>query len=149
MTLTELRDRIRTKAIAAGLTYTEIEQLSDINSILNQTLPCILWDYRGTRDEFNAPHSELTLRFYLFDNFHEADKSETSTYQRDYLITKKAELEETYYQPFVTSLFTDDEDYLHIVSSETFPIPERQAIESFMMLEANLVVRIKRGWCIG
>ena len=150
MNLLELRDRIRTKAIAAGLTYSEIETLFDTNEMSNQTMPCLAWEYNGETNDFESPYTEMTLNVYLIDNFHEADKDETGQYQRDYLITKKNVLRSKYIT-FLQSLQFEGRttsDTLEVTNDEQIPIPERLAISSYIYLSTRITIRVKRDYCL-
>ena len=69
MNLLDLRNRIREKAIEAGLAYSEIETLSDTNELLNQTMPALFWEYDGESNDFEQNYSEITLNIYVLDNF--------------------------------------------------------------------------------
>jgi len=103
MDLIGLRDRIRSKAISSGLTYTEIETLFDVNELLNQTLPCLMWQYAGETNDFSESTTEMTLNVYLLANYHDSLKTESAAYQMDYIVTQYNALRE-YFITWVKAL---------------------------------------------
>jgi len=147
MDLLNLRDRIRTKAIAAGLTYTEIETLFDVNLLLNQTMPCLLWQYAGETNNFNDSSTEMTLNIYLLETFPDSVKTESADYQRDYILTQINALR-TYFINWIKTMPIDADDYIQVLSTDEIPIAEKLSIEGFLSIEFKINLRLKRNFCI-
>lgn len=148
MDLLVLRDRIRTKATSVGLTYTEIETLADVNEILNQNMPCLLWNYSGESNNYSSSATEMTLDIYLLTNFHDSQKTETSEYQRDFIVTEKEKLRK-YYIDFLKVLgFECDENYLEVLRDEQIPLSERISIEGFLTFNMRVTVNTSRDYCL-
>lgn len=147
MDLIGLRDRIRSKAISSGLTYTEIETLFDVNELLNQTLPCLMWQYAGETNDFSESTTEMTLNVYLLANYHDSLKTESAAYQRDYIVTQYNALRE-YFITWVKALPFEGDDYLEVLTTEEIPIAERLSIEGFLTMEFRVNISLKRNFCI-
>lgn len=147
MDLIGLRDRIRSKAISSGLTYTEIETLFDVNELLNQTLPCLMWQYAGETNDFSESTTEMTLNVYLLANYHDSLKTESAAYQRDYIVTQYNALRE-YFITWVKALPFEGDDYLEVLTTEEIPIAERLSIEGFLTMEFRVNINLKRNFCI-
>lgn len=147
MDLIGLRDRIRSKAISSGLTYTEIETLFDVNELLNQTLPCLMWQYAGETNDFSESSTDMTLNVYLLANYHDSLKTETEAYQRDYIVTQYNALRE-YFITWVKALPFEGDDYLEVLTTEEIPIAERLSIEGFLTMEFRVNISLKRNFCI-
>ena len=147
MDLIGLRDRIRSKAISSGLTYTEIETLFDVNELLNQTLPCLMWQYAGETNDFSDSTTEMTLNVYLLANYHDSLKTESAAYQRDYIVTQYNALRE-YFITWVKALPFEGDDYLEVLTTEEIPIAERLSIEGFLTMEFRVNINLKRNFCI-
>ena len=148
MNLITLRDRIRTKAIQVGLTYTEIEQLGDINNILNQTMPCLMWNYSGETNNFEQSINEMTIDIYLMTNFFDSVKVETAEYQRDFIVTQKNILRNLYIDWLKLMPFESDTDFLEVIRDNQIPISERLSIEGFLVIEFRATIRSLRGFCL-
>jgi len=147
MDLIGLRDRIRSKAISSGLTYTEIETLFDVNELLNQTLPCLMWQYAGETNDFSESTTEMTLNVYLLANYPDSAKTESAAYQRDYIVTQYNALRE-YFITWVKALPFEGDDYLEVLTTEEIPIAERLSIEGFLTMEFRVNINLKRNFCI-
>ena len=148
MNLTYLRDRIRTNAKTVGLTYTEIEYLADINGILNQTMPCLLWLYEGESDDYETPVTEVILSLYFITNLHDEHKIETDLYQNDYIITERDKLR-TYYKNWLNLLQIDtDDNMIKVIRTQSIPIHERRAISGFLAYEMRVTIEVIRNECL-
>ncbi len=148
MDLTFLRDRIRTNALTVGLTYTEIEALADINEILNNTMPCLMWLYEGVTDDYSSPVSEVVLSTYFITNLHDSQKLETGLYQRDYLITERDKLE-AFYKAWLDLLQIDtDENMIKVIRTQMIPIAERLSISGFLAYEMRVTIEVLRNECL-
>ena len=148
MNLLALRDRIRTKAIANSLTYTEIETLFDVNELLNQTMPCLLWKYSGETNNFSEVGTEMSLNIYLLTNFPDSVKTETADYQRDYIITQE-DLLRTYFYTWLQAMpFESGSDFLEVLNTDEIPIAERLSINAFLTMEFRVNISIKRDFCV-
>jgi hypothetical protein len=148
MNLLALRDRIRTKAIANSLTYTEIETLFDVNELLNQTMPCLAWKYSGETNDFSEVGTEMSLNIYLLTNFPDSVKTETADYQRDYIITQQ-DLLRTYFYTWLQAMpFESGSDFLEILTTDEIPIAERLSINAFLTMEFRVNISIKRDFCV-
>jgi hypothetical protein len=147
MDLIQLRDRVRSKAIQAGLTYSEIETLFDVNELLNQTMPCLMFNYEEESNDYESPFTEVTLRMYLITNLHDSQKIETGEYQRDYLLTAKNALRQKYID-FLTQFQTDESPYIEILRDRQLQLAERVSIEGFLIMEALPIVLVKRNYCL-
>jgi hypothetical protein len=147
MDLIQLRDRVRSKAIQAGLTYSEIETLFDVNGLLNQTMPCLMFNYEEESNDYESPFTEVTLRMYLITNLHDSQKIETGEYQRDYLLTAKNALRQKYID-FLTQFQTDESPYIEILRDRQLQLAERVSIEGFLIMEALPIVLVKRNYCL-
>jgi hypothetical protein len=148
MNLLALRDRIRTKAIANSLTYTEIETLFDVNELLNQTMPCLAWKYSGETNDFSEVGTEMSLNIYLLTNFPDSVKTETEDYQRDYIITQQ-DLLRTYFYTWLQAMpFESGSDFLEILTTDEIPIAERLSINAFLTMEFRVNISIKRDFCV-
>jgi hypothetical protein len=148
MNLLALRDRIRTKAIANSLTYTEIETLFDVNELLNQTMPCLAWKYSGETNNFSEVGTEMSLNIYLLTNFPDSVKTETADYQRDYVITQQ-DLLRTYFYTWLQAMpFESGSDFLEVLTTDEIPIAERLSINAFLTMEFRVNVSIKRDFCV-
>jgi len=148
MNLLALRDRIRTKAIANSLTYTEIETLFDVNELLNQTMPCLAWRYSGETNSFEEVGTEMSLNIYLLTNFPDSVKTETADYQRDYIITQQDALRTFFYTWLQAMPFESGSDFLEVLSTEEIPIAERLSINAFLTMEFRVNISIKRDFCV-
>ena len=148
MNLLALRDRIRTKAIANSLTYTEIETLFDVNELLNQTMPCLAWRYSGETNSFEEVGTEMSLNIYLLTNFPDSVKTETADYQRDYIITQQDALRTFFYTWLQAMPFESGSDFLEVISTEEIPIAERLSINAFLTMEFRVNISIKRDFCV-
>jgi hypothetical protein len=148
MNLLALRDRIRTKAIANSLTYTEIETLFDVNELLNQTMPCLAWRYSGETNNFEEVGTEMSLNIYLLTNFPDSVKTETADYQRDYIITQQDALRTFFYTWLQAMPFESGSDFLEVLSTEEIPIAERLSINAFLTMEFRVNISIKRDFCV-
>jgi hypothetical protein len=148
MNLLALRDRIRTKAIANSLTYTEIETLFDVNELLNQTMPCLAWKYSGETNNFSEVGTEMSLNIYLLTNFPDSVKTETADYQRDYIITQQ-DLLRTYFYTWLQAMpFESGSDFLEVLTTDEIPIAERLSINAFLTMEFRVNISIKRDFCV-
>ena len=148
MNLLALRDRIRTKAIANSLTYTEIETLFDVNELLNQTMPCLAWKYSGETNNFSEVGTEMSLNIYLLTNFPDSVKTETEDYQRDYIITQQ-DLLRTYFYTWLQAMpFESGSDFLEVLNTDEIPIAERLSINAFLTMEFRVNISIKRDFCV-
>jgi hypothetical protein len=148
MNLLALRDRIRTKAIANSLTYTEIETLFDVNELLNQTMPCLAWKYSGETNDFTEVGTEMSLNIYLLTNFPDSVKTETEDYQRDYIITQQ-DLLRTYFYTWLQAMpFESGSDFLEVLTTDEIPIAERLSINAFLTMEFRVNISIKRDFCV-
>jgi hypothetical protein len=148
MNLLALRDRIRTKAIANSLTYTEIETLFDVNELLNQTMPCLAWKYSGETNNFSEVGTEMSLNIYLLTNFPDSVKTETADYQRDYIITQQ-DLLRTYFYTWLQAMpFESGSDFLEVLNTDEIPIAERLSINAFLTMEFRVNISIKRDFCV-
>tara|TARA_R110000822_G_scaffold17244_4_gene58271 strand:- start:3712 stop:5262 length:1551 start_codon:yes stop_codon:yes gene_type:complete len=148
MNLLALRDRIRTKAIANSLTYTEIETLFDVNELLNQTMPCLAWKYSGETNNFSEVGTEMSLNIYLLTNFPDSVKTETEDYQRDYIITQQ-DLLRTYFYTWLQAMpFESGSDFLEVLTTDEIPIAERLSINAFLTMEFRVNISIKRDFCV-
>jgi hypothetical protein len=148
MNLLALRDRIRTKAIANSLTYTEIETLFDVNELLNQTMPCLAWKYSGETNDFSEVGTEMSLNIYLLTNFPDSVKTETEDYQRDYIITQQ-DLLRTYFYTWLQAMpFEKGSDFLEVLNTDEIPIAERLSINAFLTMEFRVNISIKRDFCV-
>jgi hypothetical protein len=148
MNLLALRDRIRTKAIANSLTYTEIETLFDVNELLNQTMPCLAWKYSGETNNFSEVGTEMSLNIYLLTNFPDSVKTETADYQRDYIITQQ-DLLRTYFYTWLQDMpFESGSDFLEVLTTDEIPIAERLSINAFLTMEFRVNISIKRDFCV-
>lgn len=148
MNLLDLRNRIRAKAIAAGLAYSEIETLFDTNELLNQTMPALFWEYGGESNDFETSTTELTLNVYVLDNFYDSSKSETADYQRDYLVTKKSVLRDKYILFLKSLSFESSNAYIEVLRDEQIQLPERIGIEGFIFLATKITARTSREFCL-
>ena len=148
MNLLALRDRIRTKAIANSLTYTEIETLFDVNELLNQTMPCLAWRYSGETNNFEEVGTEMSLNIYLLTNFPDSVKTETADYQRDYIVTQQDALRTFFYTWLQAMPFESGSDFLEVLSTEEIPIAERLSINAFLTMEFRVNISIKRDFCV-
>ncbi len=148
MNLLSLRDRIRTKAIANSLTYTEIETLFDVNELLNQTMPCLAWRYSGETNNFDEVGTEMSLNIYLLTEFPDSVKTETADYQRDYIVTQQDALRTFFYTWLQAMPFESGSDFLEVLSTEEIPIAERLSINAFLTMEFRVNISIKRDFCV-
>jgi hypothetical protein len=148
MNLLSLRDRIRTKAIANSLTYTEIETLFDVNELLNQTMPCLAWRYSGETNNFEEVGTEMSLNIYLLTEFPDSVKTETADYQRDYIVTQQDALRTFFYTWLQAMPFESGSDFLEVISTEEIPIAERLSINAFLTMEFRVNISIKRDFCV-
>ena len=147
MNLLELRDRIRDKGLAVGLTYTEIQALADVNEVRNAAMPAILWNYDGESNDYSTNHNELTLDLYIIDTYFDAEKAETTEYQRDYIVTKKNELRDKYLQFLDLLQFVDSSDYLDIVRDTQIPFAEQLGVDGFAVFNMRLTIQTLRSFC--
>jgi len=148
MNLLELRNRIRDKAIDNGLTYTEIETLFDVNLLLEQTMPCLMWRYSGETNNFDEVGTEMSLNVYLITTFPDSVRVETDTYQRDYIVTQQNALRTYFYNWLQDMPFESGDDYLEIISTEEIPIAERLGINEFLTVDFRVNISIKRDFCV-
>ena len=148
MNLLELRNRIRDKAIGNGLTYTEIETLFDVNLLLEQTMPCLLWRYSGETNNFDEVGTEMSLNVYLITTFPDSVRVETEAYQRDYIVTQQNALRTYFYTWLQAMPFESGDDYLEILSTEEIPIAERLGINEFLTVDFRVNISIKRDFCV-
>jgi len=148
MNLLELRNRIRDKAIDNGLTYTEIETLFDVNLLLEQTMPCLMWRYSGETNNFDEVGTEMSLNVYLITTFPDSVRVETDTYQRDYIVTQQNALRTYFYNWLQSMPFESGDDYLEIISTEEIPIAERLGINEFLTVDFRVNISIKRDFCV-
>jgi hypothetical protein len=148
MNLLELRNRIRDKAIDNGLTYTEIETLFDVNLLLEQTMPCLMWRYSGETNNFDEVGTEMSLNVYLITTFPDSVRVETDTYQRDYIVTQQNALRTYFYDWLQDMPFESGDDYLEILSTEEIPIAERLGINEFLTVDFRVNISIKRDFCV-
>jgi len=148
MNLLSLRDRIRTKAIANSLTYTEIETLFDVNELLNQSMPCLAWRYSGETNNFDEVGTEMSLNIYLLTEFPDSVKTETADYQRDYIVTQQDALRTFFYTWLQAMPFESGSDFLEVLSTEEIPIAERLSINAFLTMEFRVNISIKRDFCV-
>lgn len=148
MNLLDIRDRIRDKAIDAGLTYTEIETLADTNELINQTMPCLAWQYTGERGTIAEPNNELSLQVYLMTNYYDEIKVESEAYQRDWIVTQQNELRD-YFIDWIKELnFESGVTYLEVISYEEIPIAEKLTINGLLSIEFKVNIQIDRGFCL-
>lgn len=148
MNLLDIRDRIRDKAIDAGLTYTEIETLADTNELVNQVMPCLAWQYTGERGTIAEPNNELSLQVYLMTNYYDEIKVESEDYQRDWIVTQQNELRE-YFINWIKELnFESGVTYLEVISYEEIPIAEKLTINGLLSIEFKVNIQIDRGFCL-
>jgi len=146
MNLTILRDRIRDNAKLVGLTYSEIETLADVNELLNQTMPCLLWLFEGESNDYEETSvSEVVLSLYFFTNLHDSQKIETDTYERDYLITERDKLK-SFYESWLKKL-PSDELGIKVLRDNQVPIAERLSIEGFFAYEMRVTIEVLRNFC--
>ena len=146
MDLTILRDRIRTNAKAVNLTYTEIETLADINDVLEQTMPCLLWEFEGESNDYaESSVSEVVLSLYFITNLHEEQKVESGLYERDYLITPR-DLLKGIYTSWLKKL-PSDELGIRVLRDDQVPIAERISIAGFFMYEMRVTIEVLRNFC--
>jgi hypothetical protein len=148
MNLLELRNRIRDKAIDNSLTYTEIETLFDVNLLLEQTMPCLMWRYSGETNNFDEVGTEMSLNVYLITTFPDSVRVETDTYQRDYIVTQQNALRTYFYDWLQDMPFESGDDYLEILSTEEIPIAERLGINEFLTVDFRVNISIKRNFCV-
>ena len=148
MNLLELRNRIRDKAIDNGLTYTEIETLFDVNLLLEQTMPCLMWRYSGETNNFDEVGTEMSLNVYLITTFPDSVRVETEAYQRDYIVTQQNALRTYFYDWLQAMPFESGDDYLEILSTEEIPIAERLGINEFLTVDFRVNISIKRDFCV-
>lgn len=148
MNLLELRNIIRDKAIDNGLTYTEIETLFDVNLLLEQTMPCLMWRYSGETNNFDEVGTEMSLNVYLITTFPDSVRVETDTYQRDYIVTQQNALRAYFYNWLQAMPFESGDDYLEIISTEEIPIAERLGINEFLTVDFRVNISIKRDFCV-
>jgi hypothetical protein len=148
MNLLELRNRIRDKAIDNSLTYTEIETLFDVNLLLEQTMPCLMWRYSGETNNFDEVGTEMSLNVYLITTFPDSVRVETDTYQRDYIVTQQNALRTYFYDWLQDMPFESGDDYLEILSTEEIPIAERLGINEFLTVDFRVNISIKRDFCV-
>jgi len=148
MNLLELRNRIRDKAIDNGLTYTEIETLFDVNLLLEQTMPCLMWRYSGETNNFDEVGTEMSLNVYLITTFPDSVRVETDAYQRDYIVTQQNALRTYFYDWLQAMPFESGDDYLEIISTEEIPIAERLGINEFLTVDFRVNISIKRDFCV-
>jgi len=148
MNLLELRNRIRDKAIDNGLTYTEIETLFDVNLLLEQTMPCLMWRYSGETNNFDEVGTEMSLNVYLITTFPDSVRVETDTYQRDYIVTQQNALRTYFYNWLQDMPFESGDDYLEIINTEEIPIAERLGINEFLTVDFRVNISIKRDFCV-
>ena len=148
MNLLELRNRIRDKAIDNGLTYTEIETLFDVNLLLEQTMPCLMWRYSGENNNFDEVGTEMSLNVYLITTFPDSVRVETDAYQRDYIVTQQNALRTYFYNWLQAMPFESGDDYLEIISTEEIPIAERLGINEFLTVDFRVNISIKRDFCV-
>jgi hypothetical protein len=148
MNLLELRNRIRDKSIDNGLTYTEIETLFDVNLLLEQTMPCLMWRYSGETNNFDEVGTEMSLNVYLITTFPDSVRVETDTYQRDYIVTQQNALRTYFYDWLQDMPFESGDDYLEILSTEEIPIAERLGINEFLTVDFRVNISIKRDFCV-
>ena len=148
MNLLDLRNRIREKAIEAGLAYSEIETLSDTNELLNQTMPALFWEYDGESNDFEQNYSEITLNIYVLDNFNDSEKVESASYQRDFIVTKKNALREKYILFLKSLSYESSNSFIQVVREEQTQLPERVAIENFIFMAAKITIQKLRDFCI-
>lgn len=148
MNLLELRNRIRDKAIDNGLTYTEIETLFDVNLLLEQTMPCLMWRYSGENNNFDEVGTEMSLNVYLITTFPDSVRVETDAYQRDYIVTQQNALRTYFYDWLQDMPFESGDDYLEIISTEEIPIAERLGINEFLTVDFRVNISIKRDFCV-
>lgn len=146
MDLLTLRDSIRDNAQSVGLTYTEIEQLSDTNEILENTFPCLLWNYQGESFEVGGA-IDMGLDIYLLDTFYDSEKTETGDYERDFIVTKKNALRNKFID-WLKLMPIDADDYLDVIDVDTIPIAERLAINGFIAIQFRVNIRIKPSFCL-
>lgn len=148
MNLLDIRDRIRDKAIDAGLTYTEIETLADTNELINQTMPCLAWQYTGERGTIAEPNNDLSLQVYLMTNYYDEIKVESEAYQRDWIVTQQNELRD-YFIDWIKELnFESGVTYLEVISYEEIPIAEKLTINGLLSIEFKVNIQIDRGFCL-
>ena len=146
MDLKILRDRIRNNAKAVNLTYTEIEALADINDILEQEMPCLLWLFEGESNNYiDSSASEVVLSLYFMTNLHEAQKVETGLYERDYIITQR-DLLKGFYTDWLKKL-PSDELGIKVLRDSQVPIAERTSVEGFFMYEMRVTIEVLRNFC--
>jgi len=148
MNLLDIRDRIRDKAIDAGLTYTEIETLADTNELVNQTMPCLAWQYTGERGTISDPHNELSLQVYLMTNYYDEIKVESEAYQRDWIVTQQNELRDYFIEWIKELNFESGVTYLEVISYEEIPIAEKLTINGLLSIEYRLNIQVNRGFCL-
>jgi hypothetical protein len=148
MNLLELRNRIRDKAIDNSLTYTEIETLFDVNLLLEQTMPCLMWRYSGETNNFDEVGTEMSLNVYLITTFPDSVRVETDAYQRDYIVTQQNALRTYFYDWLQDMPFESGDDYLEIISTEEIPIAERLGINEFLTVDFRVNISIKRDFCV-
>ena len=148
MNLLELRNRIRDKAIDNSLTYTEIETLFDVNLLLEQTMPCLMWRYSGETNNFDEVGTEMSLNVYLITTFPDSVRVETDAYQRDYIVTQQNALRTYFYDWLQDMPFESGDDYLEILSTEEIPIAERLGINEFLTVDFRVNISIKRDFCV-
>jgi hypothetical protein len=148
MNLLELRNRIRDKSIDNSLTYTEIETLFDVNLLLEQTMPCLMWRYSGETNNFDEVGTEMSLNVYLITTFPDSVRVETDAYQRDYIVTQQNALRTYFYDWLQDMPFESGDDYLEILSTEEIPIAERLGINEFLTVDFRVNISIKRDFCV-
>jgi len=148
MNLLDIRDRIRDKAIDAGLTYTEIETLADTNELVNQTMPCLAWQYTGERGTISDPHNELSLQVYLMTNYYDEIKVESEAYQRDWIVTQQNELRDYFIEWIKELNFESGVTYLEVISYEEIPIAEKLTINGLLSIEYRVNIQVNRGFCL-
>jgi hypothetical protein len=147
MNLLNFRDRVRLKAIEAGLSYSEIEGLTDVNELLNQTMPCLLFNYEQEQNDYTQPHTVVTPRIYLITTIFDAELTESGTYQRDWIINKKNELRAKYID-WLQRMPFDGSPYLEVISDNQLQIQTRVSVEGFLIMEALPTLHVSREFCL-
>lgn len=146
MDVIKLRNIIRENAKSVGLSYTEIETLADINEVLNQEMPCMMWLYEGEDNDYvNSPNSEVVLSLFFLKNLHDEHKVESGQYERDYIITQR-DILINYYKQWLRKL-PNDELGIKVLRDQQIPFAERMSIEGFFIFEMRVTIEMLRNFC--
>jgi hypothetical protein len=147
MNVLELRNRIREISLQVGLSYSEVSGLYDVNELLNQQMPCLIFNYQGNSNDYTKNSTRYTLDIFIASNFYEEVKRESKQYQRDWIVTENYKLRLLYIK-FIELLQIDEEDYITLISDQEIVVPELLGIESFLFINYRIVIETKREYCV-